>query len=336
MGAFGSILGKVGGTVIGNLIAPGIGGAIGGTLGSVIGGSVGGKKGGSGGNQVGGNSGLVPFDAGGLSLRYQPGYGTVKVTSNDARTNLVNNQSASFLNQASGIRSGIQPVNAAYTSNINDITAQLGRVAPGFGDLTKARVNTIQNAGRASASDLRSNLAKRRVLGSSFADDAMTRNQMDFAQQEEAARAQSFLEEMDLQNQLSTQRLNQQVAQIQTTQAMAIDAFTADRAADQVKMEELDKQLSVVTGMLQSAQQIAQSNAQNEAQARQQEAQSKGGLMSSIGDKLGGFLSDKIGSYFGGSGGSGGGGGGGGGSFAYGQGSGGFTSTSSGETINWR
>jgi len=290
MSAFGSILGSVGGRIVGTAIGGPAGGQIGSMIGGQIGGSIGGK-GKKGGTQVGGNSGLVPFDAGGLSLRYQPKSGAVRVTSDAARTNLVNNQSSSFLNQASGIRSGIQPVNAAYTSNINDITEQLGRVAPGFGDLTKARVNTIQNAGRASASDLRSNLAKRRVLGSSFADDAMTRNQMEFAQQEEAARAQSFLEEMDLQNQLSTQRFNQQVAQIQTTQAMAIDAFTADRAADQVKMEELNKQLSVVTGMLQSAQQIAQTNAQNEAQARQQEAQAKGGLMSSIGNQLGSMFS---------------------------------------------
>lgn len=80
------------------------------------------------------------------------------------------------------------------------------RVAPGVGDLTKARLAGLENTRRQTLGDIRENLARRRVLGSSFAQDAITRAQREFAQQEEEVRASSFLQELDLTNKLIQQQ----------------------------------------------------------------------------------------------------------------------------------
>lgn len=91
------------------------------------------------------------------------------------------------------------------TARVDDL---LGRVRPGFGELTDARVTAIDRARERTASDLRGALGRRRLLGSSFAADALTRADKEFAEQEQLARAQSFLEELDLTARLIDQRTN--------------------------------------------------------------------------------------------------------------------------------
>lgn len=82
----------------------------------------------------------------------------------------------------------------------------IDRVAPGIGGLTKARVGALENARTRTIGDLRENLARRRVQGSSFANDAITRAQLEFAQEEEEIRASSFLQELELTNKLIQQQ----------------------------------------------------------------------------------------------------------------------------------
>lgn len=103
----------------------------------------------------------------------------------------------------------------AFGAAANQVGGLLGRVRPGFGNLTEARVNAIQDARRRTIGDLRENLARRRVLGSSFAQDAETRAMAEFARLEEQARAQSFLEELDLTSRLLDRQTELNVANFQ-------------------------------------------------------------------------------------------------------------------------
>lgn len=86
---------------------------------------------------------------------------------------------------------------ASVGSAIDDLTKLQGDVIPGYGALTDARVGAAQDAGRAATSNLRGDLARRKIIGSSFADDAIARSELETGKQVGQAKAQSFLEELD-------------------------------------------------------------------------------------------------------------------------------------------
>jgi len=84
----------------------------------------------------------------------------------------------------------------------------IARVRPGFGELTKSRVGAIQDAARKATGDVRANLSRRRLGGSSFASDAVGRVASEFGKQEAQVRAESLLEEMALTTELITEKYN--------------------------------------------------------------------------------------------------------------------------------
>jgi len=109
-----------------------------------------------------------------------------------------------------------------FTGTTNDqLTSLLGRVDPAFGDLVNSQVQTIRNARDQAMSDLQGNLSQRRILGSSFGQDAATRTALDFANQEAGVRANGILQSIDAQSKLMQQRLSNlsAVTQQELTQA---------------------------------------------------------------------------------------------------------------------
>jgi len=106
------------------------------------------------------------------------------------------------------------------------------RVRPGFGELTAARLGEISTARERSIGNLRENLARRRLSGSSFASNALVRAEREFGQAAATARAQSFLEELDV----TTQLIGQE--------------FSARQAAIERGIQELDFQAQVGTQIL--------------------------------------------------------------------------------------
>ena len=75
-------------------------------------------------------------------------------------------------------------------------------VRPGFGRLTRSRIEAIRGAGQRAVGNLREELGKRRVLGSTFATREVASTEAEFGRMEEEARAESFLQELDLTRQL--------------------------------------------------------------------------------------------------------------------------------------
>ncbi|MGI9491273.1 MAG: hypothetical protein ACR2QF_02485, partial [Geminicoccaceae bacterium] len=71
-----------------------------------------------------------------------------------------------------------------------------------FSQLRQARLAQVRNARDRSIGNLRDNLRRRRVLGSSFAEDALIRAEREFDEAGAAQEAQSFLEELDATQQL--------------------------------------------------------------------------------------------------------------------------------------
>ena len=78
-----------------------------------------------------------------------------------------------------------------------------GQVSPGFGRLTEGRVKAVRDRRDEAVGNLRESLSRRRILGSSFASDAIDRQELAFSQEEGNVRAQSFVEELGLSRQLA-------------------------------------------------------------------------------------------------------------------------------------
>lgn len=107
-----------------------------------------------------------------------------------------------------GLITGLQ---SSLRSRAGEIRGLLPQVEAGFGRLTQAGMETfgaarerLQNRRTQAIGNLRDNLARRRVLGSSFASDALARADAEFAQAERELtadearfRATSFLQELD-------------------------------------------------------------------------------------------------------------------------------------------
>lgn len=94
---------------------------------------------------------------------------------------------------------GLATDEAAYTD-------LLGQVAPGFGLVTAARRDALEREQSKSLSDLRGSLQRRRVSGSSFANDTIGSLNSEYAAKKAEADAQSFLDELSATSQLLEQR----------------------------------------------------------------------------------------------------------------------------------
>jgi len=123
--------------------------------------------------------------------------GKVRVKSSAERRGLVG--------EVSSLLSG----GAEELSGIRDL------VRPGFSAFRRAGLESIGTRARRSIGNLRENLARRRVQGSSFAEDAVTRAEREFAQEESQFAAATTLQEIDVFTQLTQQITQQQVAAVE-------------------------------------------------------------------------------------------------------------------------
>lgn len=276
-------------------------------IGSLMGG---GKKSSGGGASATGGMTVPQFLAGGLDFTYNMSdpsklyvnhskysAGAMQDPSVQLRQKSIADIVSAYKNQATDIRGQIPQAQGFFGDAISSLTRNIAEVRPGFGRLTDARVQSVRNAGEAERSDLRSNLAKRRVLGSSFAGDALTRQGLETGQQEAAVRAQSFLEELDLETKLIGDRLATQISSLDYTRDLANQAFSADRAASQTDLDELNTQLAVVTGIIGTMGQIAQQNAALEAQYAAQGAAARGGMIGDIAGPIGRGFGNMVGGF---------------------------------------
>lgn len=133
-----------------------------------------------------------------------------------------------------------------------------GRVAPGISELRASRLSEIENARQSAIGNLRENLQRRRVLGSSFGNDAITRAESEFAGQRERVAAESFLQELEASNNL----INQE--------------FTVRRQQFQTGLDELNLQADLATKLAGAATTQMGANARLQAELDAKEAAGAG------------------------------------------------------------
>lgn len=197
---------------------------------------LGGKKGDA-------QSGLTSFqptgiNAGGLTSGMSGG--NITITPSGERLGLVGNIASRFGEQA-GLLSRLRE-----------------SVAPGISALRTSRLQEIDNARSSAISNLRDNMARRRVQGSSFGNDTIARAELEFGKERERVAAESFLQELELSNNL----INQE--------------FEAGRAQFQTGLDELNLQADIATKLAGGATQQMGANARLLAELNAKEAAGAG------------------------------------------------------------
>lgn len=184
------------------------------------------------------------FNAGGISTSFSGD--TLNVTPSAERLGMVG---------------GLQDT---FSQLANELSGQRARVVPGMSELRAQRLGEIENARTAAIGNLRENLARRRVLGSSFGQDALTRAESEFGKQRDRVATESFLQEFDLTNQLIGQQ------------------FAAQRNKFQVGLDELNLEADVATKLSSGATNAMASNAQFLSALNAKEAAAKGQFVGNL------------------------------------------------------
>lgn len=200
------------------------------------------------------------FNAGGLSATF--GGNGYNVTPSADRSGTVSGLSNTFTQE------GNQFGNLAST------------VQPGFSALRKAQLDQLNNSRTAALGNLQQNLARRRVLGSSFGQDAITRANLDYNQQAANIQAQTYLQELQ-----SSQQLIQQ-------------QYTAASQSFQTNLNEMNLEAGVAADLTGKASQTLSQVAAYQAKLDAESAAGAGKFFGNIGSQLGSAL----GSFFSGGG----------------------------------
>lgn len=102
------------------------------------------------------------------------------------------------LNRSREVNKGIRGIQNANIGSANSLTRLGTQIRPGYGRLTNSIVQGLRYQRQGALSDLRDQFARRRISGSSFAADAQSRLEAEFAQKEKEFRAQAFVDEMKM------------------------------------------------------------------------------------------------------------------------------------------
>lgn len=94
-------------------------------------------------------------------------------------------------------RGSLNRFNSLSRSGANQLGRLQSKVAPGFSQFREAGLNRLTSNRQRTVGDLRDDLAARRVLGSSFANDAISRAEAEFGLQEADFEARTILQEIE-------------------------------------------------------------------------------------------------------------------------------------------
>lgn len=174
--------------------------------------------GGGGGGSSSKNS-FAGINAGGLNAKLGK-KNQINLSSNPLRDRLVGDVASTFSKQA------------------DIIGNQRDRARLGLSDLRASRLAGLENARQKSVGNLRDNIASRKVSGSSFGQNALTRANLAFQEEGDRIRSESFMQELDLTNKLIEQEFNTRRQGFQTVlDEMNLQAEVATQLATRATAE---------------------------------------------------------------------------------------------------
>lgn len=185
--------------------------------------------------------------------------------------------------------SAVQGVQSTFNNQAADIGNLRTQFAPGFSNLRSSLMTELQNNRTQAMGNLRDNLAQRRVLGSSFAQNSLANADQTYQQQIQQIQAQTFLQELGAQQQLIQQQ------------------YGAARGAFQSGLDEMNLEAGVAANLTSKATsaltQAATTQAQLDMQAQIANQKQNSDMASGFGQLLGtvgGSIFGPVGSALGG------------------------------------
>ena len=152
-----------------------------------------------------------------------------------------------------------------FKSQAGEIRSLRPQVAPGFsalrtalGGVQQARLGQVETSRQRAIGDLRENLSRRRVLGSSFGQDALSRAEAEFSQEKDRITKEIGLE----QAQTTLQEL-------EMTKQLLGEEFNLSRASVQTFLDNMNLEAEIATKLAAGATGALASNAQAQAQILQ-------------------------------------------------------------------
>ena len=106
------------------------------------------------------------------------------------------------LTRSQEVQDSLSGISNAFKTQAGELGGLKPLVEPGFGRLTEAGIRAIRDARRSSIGDLKTNLSRRRVSGSSFGADDISRTNAEFSKRENEFASQAFVQELALSQQL--------------------------------------------------------------------------------------------------------------------------------------
>jgi hypothetical protein len=191
------------------------------------------------------------FSGGGLSATF--GNNGYNVAPTADRTNAVNSVASTFGQQA------------------QDIGSLRSQFTPGASALRSSLMGALQNNRTQALGNLRDNLAQRRILGSSFAQDSLARADHEYQQGIKQIQDQTFLQELAAQQQLIQQQ------------------YAASRGQFQTHLDELNLEAGLASDLTGKASAALSSAATTQAQLDLKNREDNQGLASGLGKFLGGI-----------------------------------------------
>ncbi len=124
---------------------------------------------------------------------------------------------------------GLSGAGEAAANTFGDL---FNTVKPGFNDLLASRLNIFNDSARSAIGDLSQNLSTRRILGSSFGQDTLTRARSEFGRQRDAIVADNFLKSLEAQRQLTANQFDARIKAFQPKlDELNLEATTASNLA---------------------------------------------------------------------------------------------------------
>lgn len=156
----------------------------------------------------------------------------------------------------------IQDLSDLFSKQAGQIRGLRSKIRPGFSELrtalgerSQARLQNVRGLGQKAVGDLSANLQRRRVLGSSFGEDALSRTRAEFAQKEDV-----ILRDVALQEAQTF------LTEIEQTRQLIGDEFAAGQKAIQVFIDNMNLEAGIATQLATNATDALSANAQIQAQ----------------------------------------------------------------------
>ena len=133
------------------------------------------------------------------------------------------------------IDNSLSGISQAFRTQADELGGLKPLVEPGFGRLTEAGIRAVRDARRSSIGDLKTNLSRRRVSGSSFGADDISRTNAEFAKKENEFASQAFIQELAMKQDLINQQAKAQANSfLQILQQSNIESSLAAQLASGV------------------------------------------------------------------------------------------------------